>query len=231
MNEPDGAPAVDGLGFDPTASVVVQRFRDIQMRTECTFAATSIMWGCPDWNQDQELEGNVDRVLPTLRVFTEVSEKNELDGLVLELPGTYGATVERLAGATRRVLRHISDHDPAGPDCMAEEIEDPRWWFSFGGQKLFLLTFGPCYPPTSSRYGFQTDRAYIIFQPIHCFSRRISDGAAHKSRQARSQMRRRFEEAGRPYDLSITLSPLEADRYVKPARLGDPPVRWWKEPL
>lgn len=112
---------------------------------------------------------------------------------------------------------------------MAAEIEDPGWWFSFGGQKLFILTFGRCYPRSSSRYGFETDHTYIVFQPIHCFSRRIPDGAVRKSRQARSQIRRRYEDAGRPYDLAITLSAFEARRYVKPTRLGEPPVRWWQE--
>lgn len=33
----------------------------------------------------------------------------------------------------------------------------------------------------------------------------------------------------RPYDLALTLSPREADRIVKPATYGAPPVPWWED--
>ncbi|MCB5170209.1 hypothetical protein LG634_36105 [Streptomyces bambusae] len=47
------------------------------------------------------------------------------------------------------------------------------------------------------------------------------------SDRARVQTRVRHAQAGRPYDLRLTLSPFECHKVVKPARLGAHPVVWW----
>lgn len=188
------------------------------------------MWACPDWDVTLNFKLNLTAWLPAIVRFVEVSEECKLDGLLLEMPGPgYGDSIEALGQTTARVLRFLSSADPAGDHRMAAEIEDPSWWFSFGGQKLFVLTFGPCYSCYSSRYGFETAHTYLVFQPIHCFSRRIPDGATQRSQRVRRQIRQRYQASGRPYDLTITLSPFEAHRYVKPASLGDPPVKWWRQ--
>jgi hypothetical protein len=219
---------VDGLGYDPACTESLRRFAAIQTATECVFAATANMWGCSDWNDRLNLRANLRDWLPLFRRFCQVSEDLEIDGVVFELPGQqYGDSVGELARTTFNVLDYFSGNDPGKDHCMAKEVEDSSWWFRFDGQKLFVLAFGPCYPPTSSRYGFQTGCTYIVFQPIHCFSRRIPDGATQRSYRTRVEIRRRYAHAGRPYDLSITLSPYEAYRYVKPAELGQPPVKWW----
>ncbi|HEY5989882.1 MAG TPA: YqcI/YcgG family protein [Streptosporangiaceae bacterium] len=188
------------------------------------------MWGCPDWDMTLNLKLNLTAWLPVIVRFIEISEECKLDGLLLEMPGPgYGDSVEALGHTTARVLRFLSSADSAGRNRMAEEIEDQSWWFSFGGQKLFVLTFGPCYSCHNSRYGFETTYTYLVLQPIHCFSRRIPDGATQRSQRVRRQIRHRYQASGRPYDLAITLSPFEAHRYVKPASLGDPPIKWWHQ--
>lgn len=63
----------------------------------------------------------------------------------------------------------------------------------------------------------------------HAFSRHLPDGDVGKSRRSREEIRLRYTNAGRPYDLAITLSPYEAHRYVKPAQAGQPPVNWWRK--
>ncbi len=175
-----------------------------------------------------EIESNVRRWLPHAVEFTQQSEELFLDGLVAELPGEgYGGTVSALADTVRRVLHTMDDADPAGIRSLEQRIEDPTWWFTFAGQELFPLTFAPCYRSDSSRWAFGSERTYIVFQPRHAFRRRLVTGDPHSER-SRELIRRRFAGAGRPYDLTITLSPLEADRFVKPAHFGDPPVRWWQ---
>ncbi|MFZ0231314.1 MAG: YqcI/YcgG family protein, partial [Mycobacterium sp.] len=134
-----------------------------------------------------------------------------------------------LGRTTLQALDYLSTNDPLGARCMERNVEDSTWWFSFGGEKLFVLTFGPCYPITNSRYGFQTSCSYLVFQPIHAFSRHLPDGDVGKSRRSREEIRLRYTNAGRPYDLAITLSPYEAHRYVKPAQAGQPPVTWWRK--
>jgi hypothetical protein len=109
-------------------------------------------------------------------------------------------------------------------------IQDPRWWLTFNGHPLFLATFAACYGPASSRYSFGADRTYFFFQTLESFLRRHDRRTNRLPESARERIREAFRGAGRPYDLAITLSPLEAERFVKPLRLGDPPVRWWVSP-
>ncbi|MGH3868850.1 MAG: hypothetical protein ACRDQ4_22575 [Pseudonocardiaceae bacterium] len=47
--------------------------------------------------------------------------------------------------------------------------------------------------------------------------------------EVKTAIRVAYAEAGRPYDLALTLSPREADRVIKPATYGAPPVSWWKD--
>jgi hypothetical protein len=230
LGQPRSSLTPNALGFDPGAAPSLWRFWAIQGSTECVFAEASVMWGCPDWEVGLGLELNLTAWLPVLERFVQESEERKLDGLVLEMPGSaFGDSVDALGQTTARVLRFLSSPDAAGHNRMNEVIEDPSWWFSFAGQKLFVLTFGPCYSRHSSRYGFGSAKSYVVFQPIHCFSRRIPDGATQISQRARRQIRRRYQASGRSYDLAITLSPFEAYRYVKPASLGDPPVKWWQQ--
>ncbi len=219
----------DALGYNPASTRSLRRFARIQTATECIFAPTANMWGCPDYDDRLSLPANLHGWLPLFTQFCRVSESLEIDGVVFELPGPFGDAVEKLGGTTFTILDYLSANDPVKAHCMEAKIEDATWWFSFAGEKLFVLAFGPCYPSTNSRYGFQTGRTYLVFQPVHCFSRRIPDGAIHKSRRTREEIRRRYTKAGRPYDVTITLSPYEAYRYVKPVQLGQPPVKWWCE--
>jgi hypothetical protein len=221
-------PQLDDLDYDPACTESSRRFASIQNATECIFASAANMWGCPAYDDRVSLTDNLREWLPLFTLFCRVSEDFKIDGLVLELPGHFGEAIETLGRTTLDVLEYLSANDPLGVGCMQKTVEDSTWWFSFEGEKLFILTFGPCYPITNSRYGFQADHTYLVFQPIHAFSRHLPDGEIQKSRRSREEIRRRYANAGRPYDLAITLSPYEVHRYVKPIRVGQPPVNWWR---
>ena len=201
----------------------LQRFDTIRLRTECGFARGATLWGSDEWPA-----GGLE---PAIAKFAEllgrlVAEDEPPDGAVLEVcdPGA-GATVDALARTTRTVIAGLASLDDGEhPDYP---IDDPAWCFTFAGERFFVVTFGPCYGPESSRYAFGLDATYLLFQTRSSFVRRWAPGTDRLPDRARETIRRDFAAAGRPYDVAITVSPLEAHRFVKPARLGEPPVRWW----
>jgi hypothetical protein len=222
-------PQTDQLGCDPAHAESLRRFADIQNGTECIFASTARMWGSQRYDDRLSLTANLREWLPLFTRFCRAARGLKLDGMVFELPGHFGAVVETLGRTTLQVLDYLSANDPIGARCMEKNVEDSTWWFSYADEKLFVLTFGPCYPITSSRYGFQVRNTYLVFQPNHTFSRHLPAGDIGKSRRSREEIRRRYANAGRPYDLAITLSPYEVHRYVKPVQAGQPPVSWWRK--
>jgi len=191
----------------------------IQESTHCSFARTARICGAPEWVATLPLEDNVDRALPSFLRFLRVARDQRLDGYVFEAVGDeFGSSIQQLARTTRRVLTYLSERDPA-----------QTYWFSLAGERLFVLTFAPCYGTDSSRYGFEQESTFILFQPEHSFDRKVPPGQAVIPDFIRRRIRDEFAAHNRSYDLAITLGRYEAHRYVKPLRFGDPIVRWWEE--
>jgi hypothetical protein len=44
----------------------------------------------------------------------------------------------------------------------------------------------------------------------------------------RSAIRQQYHANGQAYDIAISESPAEAERFVKPLVIGDDPIRWWE---
>jgi hypothetical protein len=204
------------------------RFDVIREKTECVFACGTRLWGSDEWpsgDPDRGLAGFAD----LLATLVAVPADDRPDGAVLELPDlAAGATIGALTRTTHAVLVGLSRRDPAGERCMDAPIEDRDWWFTFASQPFFVVTFAPCYRPDSSRYAFGLQATYLMFQTRDSFVRRW-DRDSRIPPESRSRIRSAFAAAGRAYDLSLTLSAFEAHRYVKPARLGCGPVRWWTD--
>lgn len=68
-----------------------------------------------------------------------------------------------------------------------------------------------------------------MFLSSESFPRRRRRGADALPAEVKTAIRVAYAEAGRPYDLALTLSPREANRIVKPATYGAPPVPWWED--
>ncbi|MGH3719831.1 MAG: YqcI/YcgG family protein [Pseudonocardiaceae bacterium] len=217
-----------GGAADPSAAPSLERFEAVRRQTECVFARGTRLWGAEAWEPDA-FARNIDRFAALLTRFAAVADAQRLDGILLEVaePGA-GATVERLAATTRAVVEGLTARDPAA--APGPLVDDPRWWLTFSGSALFVATFAPCYDTTSSRYGFGLEHTYLLFQTRASFVRRYAPGSGVLPESARVRTRAAFAASGRPYDLALTLSPLEANRFVKPGRLGEPPIEWWKAP-
>ncbi len=176
------------------------------------------------------MEKNLARIFPHFNLFVGVSRQLELDGYVIELSSPeFGQTLERLCSTVRGVLSYFSDRDPLRLNCMKQEIEDPSWWFSFDGERMFLLAFAPCYEPRSSRCSGGYSSTFLLFQPEHTFDRAVPPGETRIPDVVRQDIRNSFAQADQPYDSQISQSYINAYKFVKPLRLGDPVVKWWLE--
>jgi YqcI/YcgG family len=208
-------------------SAALRRFDAIRLRTECLFATGARLWGSGEWPA-----GGLPAALAAfgdhLARLVVLPPDERPDGAVLEIPDpAAGATVERLGHTVKAVVGGLVAIDPASNGAAQLAIEDPRWTFTFAGETFFVVTFAPCYPADSSRHAFGLTATYVLLQARSSFVRRWAPGQTRLPDRSREEIRRRFATAGRPYDLAITLSPLEAHRFVKPDRPGTPPVCWW----
>jgi hypothetical protein len=204
-------------------------FQRIRNRTHCVYARSSRIWFPPKWQRAATLEEYVDLAVPSMLRFLDIGRQRQLDGWVLEVPDAFGRTLDELARSTSRILTRLCRHDA---DARLSMLRDPgrrEWQFVMRGTHLYVLAFASCYPRDSSRYAFDVGSTMLLFQPEHAFDRRIPEGEERIPTEVRERIRRDFAAHGRPYDLRITLASREAWRYVKPLRLGDPPVEWWEK--
>lgn len=209
-----------------------KEFLKIQRSTHCIFSPSALILSARRLIDPLNSPKSMRSMFKDFEDFSRNSSKLKTDGFVVGFSKMHYNSSVALAGrAVHTLLSFISKRDPSGEDCMAEKIDTPSWWFRFDRQQFFVLTFSGCYPKTHSRYSFGSKRLYVLFQTEHSFDRRIPQGAAGIPDHTRRAIRKAYEKHGRPYDLRITKSPFEAYRYVKPMRLGDAVVRWWKMDL
>ncbi|PVD35553.1 hypothetical protein C0Q70_02516 [Pomacea canaliculata] len=128
----------------------------------------------------------------------------------------------------RRVLKVLSDLDPAGVKCMDKPYVDKAGWvFEFKRITMFITTFAPCYPEHHSRYSFGSQDCFILFQPELSFAQHnLPDDTAHtnweRPQTVRDRIRLAFREAGRGYQIRETVTYPMAHDIVKPCDDGGP---------
>jgi hypothetical protein len=207
----------------------VRNFEPIRRGTHCLYAATSRLWGSPPYDEAISFEENIDRVLQDMCDFLDVAREQRLDGYVLELPERgFAENIEILAHTFHRVLRALSDRDPAGEHCLDQPIEDLAWSFALGGDKIFVNTFAPFYPEGHSRYGFGSTSMWVMFQPRHSFRRVAQPGEIALPPHIRLRIREDHAAHDRAYDPKLSTIPYEAYRCIRPLFPGDSEVRWWE---
>ncbi|UGQ15272.1 YqcI/YcgG family protein [Yinghuangia sp. ASG 101] len=214
----------------PEPAPCLARFAAVARGTHCVYAPSSRLWGSPAWDPAGTAHDNLDATLPVLCDFVDRSRAEQLDGFVIELAGPrFGRDVPSLARSTHAVLRHLSDHDPAGERSLDREIETLPWCFAFGGEPMFVNTFAPCYPPAHSRHAFGAEHTYVVLQPRHSFGRVLRPGETVLPPAVRERIRADYARHDRAYDPRISSHPHEAWRVVRPLA-GTRPVRWWETP-
>lgn len=225
----------DELGYNPRTSAAVQHFRPIVMGTNCLFAKNSKLCGAKDWDPSLSLEDNVKASIPGLTAFLKVALSAHYDGFVFEIVGKeHGESVEAFGDAVRRVLLTLSDNDPNGANCMRKSYIDKRGWcFEFARDTMFVTTFSPCFPSNHSRYGFGCTSSFVLLQPEYSFAwHNLESDTPHTNwdnpTSIRDKIRVEFRKHGRDYEIPESIYYPPALHIVRPLRVTDPPVPWWR---
>ncbi|PIC05932.1 hypothetical protein CS060_02705 [Anoxybacillus flavithermus] len=219
-----------GYFQDPTTSLTIQRFKKVAEKTSCIFSSRSKIWGSYSFIESMSLEENLEKNLKLLERFNRVAPFEGLDGFVIEAYGKgYGDTLENLSYTLKRVLKYLSDNDPAKAHCMNQNILKPDWRFSFGDQTFFITTFAPCYPEKHPRYSYNPFSTFIFLQPEFSFDHHGIHSGNAKRESIKEIIRKKFRENGSEYNIDLVRQPLEAYKYVKPINVDDAPVKWWEK--
>lgn len=233
--------SLDTSSYSNAHNETLEHFSSIKKSTECPFARAANLWGglMPSSSENCSIEDQADAHVPPLLDFCEqIAEGKQpaLDGFCIEIDdeaATKGGP-EEFGQCVRRMLTAICDKDPAGENVMAASyIDRPGWRFRFHSTDFFVTTFAPCYPETSSRYGFGSNKAFILLQPEISFLRHGLPADSPETdwespRNIREKARVAFKNAGRPYYIPETTSYPMVEHIVKPlCDDGKRVIRWW----
>ena len=140
---------------------------------------------------------------------------------------TLAADLEMLSKTVNHVLRFLAKHDPTGHDCFVADVVAEDWQFSFNGTRFFITTFAPFYGSGHSRFSARQDSAFIYFQPEYSFDHHGVFAGNPDRERLKERVRQAFANGGTEYSVILVKQPIEAYKYVKPLKVGDPPVEWW----
>jgi hypothetical protein len=137
----------------------------------------------------------------------------------------------------QRLLRFLSDHDPAKRHCMSvspSRIGQPSWVFEFDRVTFFITTFTPHYPSSHPRYAHGAKRfCHILFQPELSFLRHAlpddtPDTNWTQPTTVRDKIRCAFREHGREYPIRPTIYYPPSHDMLRPlSNELDDLVEWW----
>jgi NTP pyrophosphatase (non-canonical NTP hydrolase) len=210
-------------GYDASTAPVLRRFRAIQERTQCPYAARARLLGAPEWSR-RSFDANVSDIIPSLTLFTKAAVPERLDAFVI--PGPAFSSMEELADWFRRLLTELSRYDPCEQAVMDAQVDRPGWQFAFNGQRLFVAVFSPLYGPEHPRHS--ADDTYLFMQAEESFDRKGVGSAYSRSSRIKDEIRQQFAAAGQPYQGDLQDHRIEAPLYLLPRWDGDSAVRWWE---
>jgi FPC/CPF motif-containing protein YcgG len=205
---------------------LAERFEAIAAASACPFARLGTHVAGPEWLTDVAVVDNAARVAADLAALLATG-RADWDGYVVEIAERAApSSVAALGDLLRELLTALSTMDPSGKNCMALPVETKGWWFRFGSRRFFVLTLSSLYSVDHSRSTLGVPGTFVLFQPEHAFDNALRKLGAVTPR-VRSNVRKAFATQGRSYDASLSESPYEVHRYVKPLERGAPVVRWW----
>lgn len=194
---------------------VLLRFNNIRLKSQCTYAHKAKTYGAPDWINSLSVSENLARLLPSFSNFVVVAEKEGIDGFIIQVtdPSLY-STPDDVKALVLEVVRFFKDLELEKMDAKARASflkyleskgKNDKQWCDYGiyyEKKLFFLTpFAPCFPPSSSRYGFGEKDLFFLIQSTSSFAllQQLTGGDWNKTMTLRDKVRENFAKAGRPY--------------------------------
>ena len=201
-------------------------FETIRQTTLCPYAARANVSYGPAWLQELSARPNWDRIAASLAEWADRAYETRSHGYVIEIGGVDADDFDEVRRTLRRTLTELNARDPAESNCLQEDLEDPGWQFDFAGLRLFANVFAPCYSPGHTKHSPVPHRVYVFFQPEFAFD---FCGINPRNRAARELVRRRFLEAGSPYNGELIDRRQEAYLYMFPLDPMGQPVKWWTD--
>lgn len=199
-------------------------FADAIAETQCPFAQTAKLSYAPEWSLDASEDDNFDCIAAALAEFCAETRPAEIHGFVFQVP-LLEPTLDCVSRRFCSALVALNIRDPACTPCLKGNIRVPGWQFEFSRQRLFANVFAGCYQPNHSKYLKDTDVLLVFFQPDHSFDWFKINREATKTKES---IRQQFAAAGRPYPTQLIDRRIEAELYIFPLEVGDPPVAWFE---
>ncbi len=208
------------------AEVPSDALRRFLVRSPCPFARLAQVSAVDPWADPEVTASRLDHLASSLERSIS-GDRFDLAVIEIRRAETIGS-VKAGARITRDVLAGLRERDATTKLPLTSGIDDPRWDFSFLGERFFVSFFAPLYPPDHSRWSGEEDVAFVLLQPERGF-RAFGISSTRPDRKAISKkVHRRFRQRGQKYDLAFNLTSPKSWRYVKPVAAEDPPVRWWE---
>jgi len=206
-------------------------FRTVQAETQCPFAKSAVITFARSISAEFSVREAGQQLYEDIAAYIQEGIATAPDGLAVALPNTViGDDFESLASGFNSLYRALKIRDGFNEEAIAtENIEDPSWQLTIGGQRLFTLVFSSLYPVANPRHIDEANTTIIFFQPVQSFNDRIpQDKGSEEFRKLKANIRSRFAKAGLAYDTAIHDEPREAAKYLSPLHLGMQAVEWWK---
>jgi len=204
---------------------ILEPFEALRLSTLCPYAARARVAYGSAWDDGESRDANLRRTASAFAAWAAMARENRSHGFVLEVGLSAASDFEQVRRAFGDTLLRLNEHDPAHSSCMRRPIEAAGWQYEFGGLRLFVNVFAPCYPTRHSKHVEAERRFYVFFQPEFSFD---LCGVNSANRGAKETVRRIFRDAGCPYDGAVIDRRIEAHLYMFPLDPGDDAVRWWR---
>lgn len=203
---------------------VFHDFRNIVSNTLCPYTGGKLIYG-PSWSDEVSFQENIRLNAIELSRFLSHFKEGKLHGFVMELKCPEGQTdLKQFAAFFHKTLLTLSSFDPRKSTCLNQEKENTEWQYEYCGVRMFIASFAPCYSTLHPRYSYSSEFAFLLIQPEESFS---FCGVSSKNQQAKDLARKKFIEAGRPYDSDLIDKRIEAWLYILPEEICDQPIEWW----
>lgn len=207
---------------------IKKRFETLVKNTYCPFASFTKVWCAPSWSRTEKAEINIKKAILSFHKFVLKGIYQGYDIFVMEVrEEAFIRGIDSWATLLNKVLYEIHLTDVQKKEYFTVGIEKMEWDFVFAGVRFFIPTFTPFYDQSHSRYSFNRNAAFIVFQPDSTFDK-FNINSKNPNRDKITQaIRLNFLEHGVDYDVKLVKDSLKALRYIKPLEVGSPLVKWW----
>jgi len=207
---------------------IENRFRKLVAHSPCPFAKDAKIMYALDWDPGIGFTENIHKTLPRFISFVTNGISDGYELFVMEIRHeSIINQIEDFAGFLNKLLHEIHLSDTTSVTYFTEGIESMDWDFTFNSIRFFIPTFAPFYERNHPRYSFNTDTAFIMFQPDSTFNKYSINSKNPDRNELTEKIKTLFLENDFIYSLKYVKGSIKSIRYVKPVNLEGPPVKWW----